>query len=84
MLTKKEIKYNSGAGELPTFSSSELTIHMNENWQVEQIVIHDIYEITVKLGVKITAPVDSIITENFFYFSIEELKNEINKEAISC
>ena len=83
-LTKKEIKFNSGAVNLPEFETSELTIHMNKDWQVEQIEIHDVYQITVKLGVKITAPVDSIITETFYYPTKEELKSIIDEGAIVC
>ena len=38
----------------------------------------------VKLGVKITAPVDSIITETFYYPTKEELKSIIDEGAIIC
>ena len=65
--TKLEIKFNADALELPKYKSVELTISMNENWQVEQIIMHDIYELKVKLGISITAPIDSTITENFYY-----------------
>lgn len=81
--TQKEIKFNSGALKLPLYEKVELTIHMNENWQVEQIIMHDVYEITVKLGIKITAPVDSTITETFYYETKEKLQEEIKVGAIN-
>lgn len=82
-VTQKEIKYNSGALELPKYEYVELIVHMNENWQVQQIIMHDIYELKVKLGVKITAPIDSTITETFYYLTQDELKAEISKGAIT-
>lgn len=83
-LVKKEIKFNSGALEFPVYESLKITIHMNKDWQVEQIILHDIYQLKVRVGITIDAPVDSIITENFYYLTKEELKEEINKGAIIC
>ena len=59
--TQLEVMFNAGAKKLPKYEETVITISMNENWQVQQIIMHDVYEIKVKLGVAINAPVDATI-----------------------
>ena len=69
--TQLEVMFNAGAEKLPKYEETVITISMNENWQVQQIIMHDVYEIKVKLGVAINAPVDATIEETFYYDNIE-------------
>ncbi|MBQ3252990.1 MAG: hypothetical protein IJA65_00400 [Acholeplasmatales bacterium] len=71
MNTKHEVKFNAGALDLPKYSKTELTISLNEDWLPQEIIMHDIYKLKVKVGFTVNAPVDATLTEKFYYDDVE-------------
>ena len=69
--TKREVKTNGGAMSYPEYSSISMVVSLDDEWRVHRISYHDVYEITVKMGVALTAPVDSNLVENFYYEDYE-------------
>ena len=65
--TKREVKFNGGAVSYPDYSQVKVSFAMDDDWTIRKMVYHDIYDVTVKMGVVLTAPVDSKITEMFYY-----------------
>lgn len=77
---KREIKFNSAAADYPKYSEVSCVIAMDKNWRVQQIISHDVYKIQIN-GLPTAAPVDSLLTENFYYddYKIDEATKEFYK-----
>lgn len=65
--TKREVKLNGGALDYPTYSKVEVSIGMSNDWTVREIHNEEIYKLSVKMGVMITAPAETNMTEYFYY-----------------
>ncbi len=66
---KREVQYMSGASGYPTFSTSELTINIDKDFQVKSMTSHDVYDISMPGIGSLTC--SSSITENYTYSTSE-------------
>lgn len=65
--TKREVRYNADALSYPKYSQVKVTISLDNDWKVLEIQTDDIYDITVKMGISMTVPVNSKLVEKFYY-----------------
>lgn len=65
--TKREVRYNADAISYPKYDQVKVTISLDNDWKVLEIKTDDIYDITVKMGISMTAPVNSKLVEKFYY-----------------
>ena len=65
--TKREIRYNANALSYPKYQQVKVSISLDEEWRVLEIKTEDIYELTVKMGINLTVPVESNLIERFYY-----------------
>ena len=64
---KREVRYNANALSYPKYEQVKVTISLDNDWRVLEIKTDDIYDITVKLGISMTVPVNSKLVEKFYY-----------------
>lgn len=69
--TKREIRYNANALSYPKYQQVKVSISLDEEWRVLEIKTEDIYDITVKMGINLTVPVESTLVEKFYYQDCE-------------
>ena len=65
--TKREVRYNANALSYPKYQQVKVSISLDNDWRVLEIKTEDIYEITVKMGINLTVPVNSNLVEKFYY-----------------
>ena len=65
--TKREVRYNANAVSYPKYSQVKVTISLDESWKVLEIKTEDKYDITVKMGINFTVPVETHLVEKFYY-----------------
>lgn len=56
----RETRTMASAGNVPTFSTSEITVSMDKNWKVQKLSGHDIYKIDIMGGLTCTSNLDNV------------------------
>ena len=65
--TKREIRYNANALSYPKYQQVKVSISLDDDWRVLEIKTEDVYDLTVKMGINLTVPVESNLVEKFYY-----------------
>lgn len=56
----RETRTMASAGNVPTFSVSEITVSMDRNWNVQKLSGHDVYKIDIMGGLTCTSDLDNV------------------------